>query len=242
MSTEWIVVTGASRGIGRSTALRLAADGFGVALWSRSADQLAQLAKQIAARGGQARYAAVDVSDAGAVRQESARLRDIGVLKAVVVNAGSGHWRPFLETTPDQWRDTLATNLDGAFHTLRSLLPLLIEHGSGQVVAIGSDSALYSMAGRAAYCASKAGLRSLVETIRLEVRALGVRTTVLLPSRVDTFFGGKQAGDRPQALRPEDIAELVGLVLTLPPHVEVRELEIAAITEVYGPFPERVSS
>ena len=237
----WVVVTGASRGIGRAIAVRLAGSGFGVVLWARSAPELRQLAAEIAGRGGSVRYATVDVADPGMVAGAAAELRDLGCLKAVVVNAGQGTWRPFLETTLGQWQGTLAVNLDGAFHTLRALLPLVLRSRDGQLVAIASDSSLYPFPGRAPYCASKTGLKALLDALRLEVREHGVRTTVLLPSRVDTHFGGKRPGDRPAALRPEDVAQLVHYVLTVPPHVEIRELHVGAITESYGPFEEKLA-
>ncbi|MDF5751641.1 SDR family oxidoreductase [Spongiactinospora sp. TRM90649] len=238
MSDDRIVVTGAGRGIGRATAVRLARHGHDVALWARTEADLAAANDEITRTGGRARHRVVDVADPDAVADAAGDLAADGPLRALVVNAGGGRWRPFSELTAQEWRATLATNLDGAFHVLRALLPSLAGHEHAQVIVVGSDSSLYPFPGRAHYCASKAALRSLAETFRAEVRPLGVRVTTLLPSRVDTHFGGRVPGDRPGALSAEDVADVIRFVIDLPPHVELRELRLSAITETYGPFQE----
>jgi serine 3-dehydrogenase len=237
VSTEWIVVTGASRGIGRAAATRLADDGHGVVLWARSAADLAAADARITAAGGRVRRHVVDVGDADSVARATRELRDIGPLRAVIVNAGgAARWASFLDLTSAEWRATMATNIDGAVNVLRALLPALVEHGRGQVVVLGSDSALYPFPGRAHYCTTKAGVYALAETVRAEFREHGIRVTVVLPSRVDTHFGGRSPGDRPRALSADDIARVIQMIIALPPQVEVRELRLSSLAESYGPF------
>lgn len=234
-----VLVTGASRGIGRAVALALADAGHDLCLWARSASDLDEVAREARRRGARVRADVVDVSQPEQVRRAVGDLAAaVPALRAVVLNAGGGRWAPLDDTTDEHWRATLATNLDGAFHTLREVVPLLRRHPGAQVIGLASDSALSAMPGRSAYCASKAGFVALLETARAELRGEGIRVTVLAPSRVDTHFGGKSPGDRPASLSPESLAELVRLVLDLPPEVELREVRLSAITSTYGRLPE----
>jgi NADP-dependent 3-hydroxy acid dehydrogenase YdfG len=240
MSDDWVLVTGASRGIGRATAIAVAQLGFGVVLWARTATDISETLGQVTRCGGRGRTAIVDVSDPAAVTRAAADMADLGRLRAVVLNAGHGTWRSLLETTPDQWRDTVGVNLDGAFYVLRATLPLLLRHPDGQVLAVASDSAVYPFGRRAPYCAAKSGLRALAETARRETRERGIRVTVLMPSRVDTHFGGKRPGERADGLTADDVAAVIAFILSLPRHVEIRELQLAATSAPYGPFPEKL--
>jgi len=236
---EWVLVTGASRGIGRAIAERLSADGYGVILWGRTAEDLDDIAERA---GANARVAVVDVADFEAVEVADAdTLGDLPSLRGVILNAGYGRWGPLSGIGVADWHQTIGTNLDGAFYTLKSTLSRVEQSPAGQVIGIASDSALYPFPGRAAYCASKAGMKSLLESVRLDTRGQGVRTTLVFPSRVDTFFGGKRPGDRAGALSAGDIADIISVVLALPRHLEIRELHVASITESFGPFEERMA-
>jgi NADP-dependent 3-hydroxy acid dehydrogenase YdfG len=234
-----VLVTGASRGIGRAVAVALAGRGFDLVLWARSGADLRAAAAETGARGTAVRVAEVDVADAAAVGGPGgASLAGLPALRGVVVNAGSGEWSGLAETDPAQWRATVGTNLDGAFHTLRAAVPLVRRHPLGQVVGIASDSSRYAFAGRGAYAASKAGLLALLETARRELRPAGVRVTVLLPSRVDSHFRGRTPGDRAEGLTTAELADVVAGVFTVPARVELREIQLAAMSAEYGPYPE----
>jgi NAD(P)-dependent dehydrogenase (short-subunit alcohol dehydrogenase family) len=155
-----------------------------------------------------------------------------------VVNAGGGSWNTVEEMSTDQWRDMIGTNLDGAFHTVHRALPLLRANPWAQLIGISSDSAQFSFPTRGAYCAAKAGLASLLETVRRETRDTGLRVSTVSLSRVDTYFRGKQPGTRPEALSIEDAALVVSGIFTLPWRVEIRDIEASAITSTFGPYPE----
>ncbi|GGM53944.1 short-chain dehydrogenase [Longimycelium tulufanense] len=240
-----VLVTGASRGIGRAVAQALAAAGHDLVLWSRSAGELAGLAEQVAAHGVAARVASVDVGDADQVAAAAhATLDPTAGLGGVVLNAGGGRWSPLPEIELADWRNTIATNLDGAFHTLRAALPLLTARPGGLLVGLLSDSVLHPFPGRAAYSAAKSGMRALLEVARRELRPHGVRVSLLLPSRVDTYFQGAhdeaRPGTRADALSAEQVADVVTYLFGLPVAVELREVQLAAMTTTFGPFPERV--
>jgi len=231
-------VTGASRGIGAQTALRLAAAGFDLVLWARTVEALRQVQRQAAELGATVGIGAVDVSDAAgyqAIRWQSP-------LTGLVLNAGSGVWQPLTEIDDAIWDQTMATNLRGSMLVLKRFLPRLQGVAGALIVGVLSDSAKYPFAGRAAYAASKAGLAALLEVARREARASGVRVTALLPSRVDTSFQGSLesagVGCRPGSLSVDNVAEVIGWLFDLPATVEVRELQLAALTSSFGPYQE----
>jgi 3-oxoacyl-[acyl-carrier protein] reductase len=177
----------------------------------------------------------VDVSDPASVQRAATDLDRRGLgLDVLVVNAGIGLWAPFGDVSPENWRTTLGTNLDGAFYTLQSTLPLLLKRRGSTVLVIGSDSAEYGFEGRAPYCASKWGLRGLVESFREEYRPSGLRVTMIFVSRVKTHFGGKTPEQRTNALDAEELGELAAWLVNRPQSVEYREVKVSAIAAAYG--------
>ena len=237
--SNFILVTGASRGIGRGAAISLAALGFDLVLWARSGEDLEQTAAECVRYGRRVISASVDVSSCESVTLEGGRsIADLGTLRGLVLNAGIGIWNRLEDATTAEWRQMVSTNLDGAFYTLKLTVPLLTRHPNAQIVAIASDSANYAYPGRVGYCASKWGMRGLVEAVRREVRPKGVRVTQIMPSRVDTYFRGKKPGNRPDSLSTSEVGQLVATVFELPTRVEVREMPVSAITASYGPFEE----
>ena len=232
-----VLITGATRGIGRSCALSLARAGFDLVLWARNRPELERVAEECEMHRARVVVAQVDVRDSESVRGAGARsLAEFEALRGLVVNAGIGEWRRFMEVEPREWNDIIGTNLTGAYHCLQVAVPLLRQ--AAQIVAIGSDSSHFPFADRAAYCASKWGLRGLLESLRLELRPRGVRLTHLMVGRVDTYFRHRQPGQRPNALQADDVAALVATVFALPAHCELRELEAAALNGSFGPYAE----
>lgn len=236
----WVLITGASRGIGRAVALALAAAGHPLILWARTETDLSEVAQEIGQRWGTpVRTATADVSDARQVDDAAKKsFEGIGGLRGAVVNAGAGIWGDIETMGADEWQQVLGPNLDGAFHTLHVSLPYLRRRPGSQIIGVASDSSYNSYVGRAAYCASKAGFLSLLETTRRETRRDGVRVTVLVPSRVDTYFRGKHPGARPDALSMTEVADVTVSLFALPARVEVRELHLSSINSPFGMYPE----
>ena len=176
------VVTGAGTGIGAAVARRLARDGYGVVLGGRRHEPLEQVAAEIES----AFVASGDVGDPAYAHQ----LADIaraafGGLDALVLNAGIGDSAPAGEDTPAGWERTIRTNLTGAFLVARALLPLLVER-KGAVVGVASVNAVRAGPGWASYCASKAGLVMLVQSIANDYGPSGVRANAVCPGWVRT--------------------------------------------------------
>lgn len=237
---EWVLVTGASRGIGAGIARRLARNGFNLVLWARTEADLRGVADDCRALGVEVRMAPVDVSDPDSVATSGgSALVGIESLRGCVVNAGSATFGNLRNLSNDAWRATIATNLDGAFFTLKQALPLLERHAYSQVISMGSQSAMFGFETQAGYCASKWGLNGLIETLRREKRSAGIRVTNLVMAGVDSFFRDKTPGDRPGSLEIEEVAGVVEGLFAMPSNVEVREIQIASMATAFGPFPER---
>ena len=183
------LVTGAGSGIGKASALLLAAAGARVAVLGHTAGQLEETRREIAAGGGEALSLVADVSDADAIDASIARVRDAwGRLDIVVANAGvNGLWAPLEQITPDEWDRTLAINLRGTYLTVRSALPLLKKAG-GSVVVVSSvnGTRMFSNTGATAYSVSKAGQVAFARMVALELAPFHVRINTVCPGAIKT--------------------------------------------------------
>lgn len=217
------VVTGASRGIGRAIARRLAADHHVVAV-ARSRRELEDLAAEIRAGGGECTPVSADVTDGPAVE------RALGGIEADVLvnNAGVGHLKPFLEITPAEWQQMLDVNLTGIFHVTRALLPGMMDRERGHVVIIGSIAGRSAFKGGTAYGATKHALMGFAESLMLEARERDVKVSLVNPGSVRTGFGRGELAGKDWALAAEDVADAVAYVLATPPNVLVHRLEVRA--------------
>jgi NAD(P)-dependent dehydrogenase (short-subunit alcohol dehydrogenase family) len=183
------LVTGASSGIGRASALALAAEGARVGLLGRSQGPLDGVAEEIAAAGGEAMSLVADVSEAGdmalAVEALVARWERLDV---VVANAGvNGVWAPLDELEPDEWDTTLAINLKGTFLTFKYAIPHLRRRG-GSVVVVSSIQGTrhFSSPGTTAYACSKGAQVVMVKKMALELARHGIRVNAVCPGATDT--------------------------------------------------------
>lgn len=217
------VVTGASRGIGRAIARRLAT-GYRVVALARSMDGLQALCREIEADGGACTPMRVDVTDGAAVA-EALRGVEADVL---VNNAGVGHLKPFLELALHEWQQMIDVNLTSLFHVTRALLPGMVERRRGHVVIIGSIAGRSAFPGGTAYGATKHAVMGFAESLMLEVREHDVKVSVVNPGSVRTGFGRGEMAGKDWALAGEDVADAVAYVLGTPANVLVHRLEIRA--------------
>jgi NAD(P)-dependent dehydrogenase (short-subunit alcohol dehydrogenase family) len=192
------VVTGAASGIGRATAVRMARDGFDVALMDLDAAGLTETRARIERIGGKAHQFVADLCDplaVGSVTREIAVT--IGAPEVLVNVAGIAVAATVLETSDEDWGRILAVNLTGPFLTTRATLPLMIDRGSGVIVNIASVGGLVGLARRAAYCASKAGLIGLTKAIAVDHAREGIRCVAICPGTVETEWIGKILASAP---------------------------------------------
>jgi 3-oxoacyl-[acyl-carrier protein] reductase len=214
------VVTGASRGIGRATARRLAAEWEIVAI-ARSAKELDALRREIEDAGGDCSAIELDVTDASAVQRALSEI-DAEVL---VNNAGIGIMKPMLELSVDDWRSMMAANLDAVFYVTRALLPGMVKRGRGHVVNIGSLSGRSAFVGGSCYTATKHALVGFSESLMMEVRDSGVRVSLVMPGSVNTTFSRGEA-NAVWKLAPSDVAEAVAYTLAQPDNALVSRVEL----------------
>jgi NAD(P)-dependent dehydrogenase (short-subunit alcohol dehydrogenase family) len=199
------VVTGAASGIGRATAVRMARDGYEVAMMDLDAAGLTETRAQIQTIGGTAHRFTVDLSDplaVGSVTREIAVT--IGAPEVLVNVAGIGVAATVLETSDEDWSRVLAVNLTGPFLTTRATLPLMLDRGTGVIVNIASVGGLVGLARRAAYCASKAGLIGLTKAIAVDHARDGIRCVAICPGTVETEWIGKILANAPDPAAARD--------------------------------------
>lgn len=215
------IVTGASRGIGRSIAQHLAAEGARVALVARSADGLAEVAAGIKATGGTALGIAADVTAADAAeRIVTETLAAFGGIDIVVNNAGGNSFMaPVADLRPSGWHKAIALNLDAAVQLIQAALPALVASGHGSIVNVSSVTALRAAPLLGAYGAAKAALVSVTQTLAVELGTQPVRANALVPGwiatdlteflRHDDGVEGSVLGRVPMGRwgRPEEIAQ-----------------------------------
>ncbi|HEY7629066.1 MAG TPA: SDR family NAD(P)-dependent oxidoreductase [Thermoleophilaceae bacterium] len=199
-----VIVTGASSGIGREAAIRLAARGAKVALWARRADELNALADEI---GDGAVAVPCDVADPDAVARATDETEDrIGPVNGLVAAAGIADPLPLAELDEPAWRRTIDVNLSGAFYPAREIaLRMRDREDPGSLVLVGSELSSVGMPGYAAYCASKSGVIGIVKALAAEL-APRVRVNALCPGPVDTpmLEGELNLADDPVAAREQE--------------------------------------
>ena len=181
------VVTGASRGIGRAIALRLARDGRHVVLVSRSAAPLNDLRATIEAAGGSASVQAVDVGDAAALAKSMEEIvEQRGRLDILVNNAGITKDGLVLRMSDEDWAEVLRVNLTSAFVATRVAARAMMRGRFGRIVNIASTSGVVGNAGQANYAAAKAGLIGLTKTVARELGGKGITANVIAPGFIQT--------------------------------------------------------
>ena len=231
LSGRWVVITGASRGIGAELARRLAADGARLALVARSREALTTLAAEL---GGEP--VVCDVGDPAQVERAAEHIATLagGAPDVVVNNAGVFTIAAAHKTSVELFRRTLEVNLVAPFALARAFLPAMRERGSGHLVTLGSVADRNIFPGNAAYSASKYGLRAMHEVLRAELRGSGVRATLVSPGAVDTELWDPIDPDnrpgftpRAQMLTPADVADAVRWVVLAPSTVNVDELRLS---------------
>ena len=212
-------VTGASRGIGRASALRLAASGAAVAACARG-DHAAGAAAEITAAGGSAEALSADVADAGSVQAAvRAALDRFGKIDILVNNAGIARDQLLMRMKPEEWDAVIATNLTAAYSCTQAVLRPMLRQRWGRVINVGSVVGQSGNPGQANYAASKAGLIGFSKALAQEVAARGITVNVVAPGFIETDMTADIGDAAREALsaripagrlgRPQDVAAAV---------------------------------
>lgn len=222
------IITGASRGIGEAVSRRLAQMGAHVVLCARDKQRLEAVRQAIADSGGSAETASLDLASEPAIAALGADLRarhrrcDILVNNAAI-GYDSG---PLHQMDPADWNRLMATNLRAPYLMIRAVAPLMIERGAGHIVNISSLAGHYPLKNGAAYSASKWGLNGLTYSVAEELREHGVRVSVVAPGSVNTEFGGHRLPNAETKIQPDDVADVVAMLVTQRPQSFVSEVLI----------------
>jgi NAD(P)-dependent dehydrogenase (short-subunit alcohol dehydrogenase family) len=182
------LVTGASRGIGRSIALALAADGADVALLARDEARLAEVAAEVEALGRSAVVLACDVTDGEALtRCVAAAVEGLGAVDVLVNNAGGNSFSaPLAGMRFSGWQKTMRLNVDSVVHATQALLPHLLERRTGSIINVSSVAGLRGAPMMSHYGAAKAAVISMTQSLAVEVAWAGVRVNALVPGWIET--------------------------------------------------------
>lgn len=227
------VVTGAGSGLGRAIALGLAGAGARVVLCGRRSGPLQEVAHEVAAAGGNATVAPLDITDRAAILALVQELDKAGGVDLLVNNAGSAssvlnaRWLP-----PEEWAATLQINLTAVFDFAQAVLPAMLARGEGTIITVSSLAAVNpNLLGGAAYGAAKAGVRNFMGFLHNTYRHQGLRSVCILPGEADTPILDNRARppteiERARMLAPEDVASAVLMCATLPSRATVPELQI----------------
>lgn len=219
------LVTGGTKGIGYGIAQAMIAHGMRVAITGRNQETAQQAAEKL---GNNAIGIVSDVTDYSS--QEKAVttvLEKWGQLDVLIANAGVGHFAPIDELNPEQWNQTIDTNLTGVFYSVKASLSA-IKSSKGYIITISSLAGTNFFARGTAYNASKFGLTGFTQALMLDVRNDDVKVTTIMPGSVSSHFGGRSPEEgKDWRIQPEDIGQITIDLLkmhprTLPSKVEVR--------------------
>jgi NAD(P)-dependent dehydrogenase (short-subunit alcohol dehydrogenase family) len=219
------LITGGSRGIGLAIALKLARMGARVAICGRDKAKLDAAVSRLRGQGAEVIAFAADVANATAVtellRQTNAALGDLDIL---VNNAGIGIFGPAHELSEADWDKVIDTNLKGVFLCTRAVAPQMIRKRAGHIINISSLAGKNVQAGGGVYFASKWGLQGLTYCMAEDLRAHGIRVSVICPGSVHTEFSPHAGKDASRMLQPDDVAHAVAMLVTQAPQSFISEV------------------
>ena len=225
------IVTGASSGIGKATALAFAKSGIKVALVSRSMVKLKAVAEEIEAleTQSQAKIYSLDLEILDKVKQQISEIcLDFGPVDILVNNAGMGYTNPLYETPLEDWQKVLNLNLTSAFACIQGVLPQMRDRKSGTIINVASIAAFNAFPNWGAYGVSKAALVALSKALSAEERENGIRTVTVSPGSVNTPIWDTDTVradfDRSAMLTPEIVAESILHTALLPKQAVVEEI------------------
>jgi short-subunit dehydrogenase len=197
MMEKLVLITGASSGIGEALAKRYGRTGAHVLLLARNVERLNAVADAVRANGGTATAYPIDLADAKAIEDTSARIaREVGIPDILVNNAGAGRWLPLLKTTAEEALAMIEVPYLAAFNLTRAFLPFMLTRGSGAIACVTSPASYLVWPNANAYIAARHALKGFTEALRSEVRGTGVSVTLIVLGTVDTPYWEHNPGSR----------------------------------------------
>ncbi len=231
-----VIITGASKGIGRALSLQLASQGARLALLARSEKELWEVQKMAESVGGKCLAFKGDIAEESFVNEAvAATVKEYGTVDFVINNAGFGVFKPSDEINAAEWDSVFATNVKGTFLVSNAVIPVMKKNKSGHIINIASDVAKRVFAGGSLYCASKYAQDAYSMAIRKELRPHNIKVSVVYSGLVDSSFHADPEGHSSHNwwLKNEDMANAIIYIASQPAHVVIDELMIHPLAQEY---------
>jgi short-subunit dehydrogenase len=197
MGAKLVLVTGASSGIGAALARRYGRTGAHVLLLARNAERLGAVADAVRREGGIATTCPIDLADAAAIEDTSAKIaREVGAPDILVNNAGAGRWLPLTKTTAQEALSMMEVPYLAALNLTRAFLPLMLTRHSGAIACITSPASYLVWPNSCAYIAARHALAGFTEALRTDVRGTGITVTLVVLGTVETPYWDNNPGSR----------------------------------------------
>jgi len=231
------IVTGASSGIGRASALALAREGANVVLTARRTDRLMEVQGMAQKLGSKAACVVGDAIEEETARQcTMAAVQTFGALDILVNNVGVGNYKNLVDTSAAEFDEMMTTNVRSTFLFTRHAVPVMIRQGSGTILIISSMAGVYGFAGEAVYCATKFAQVGFAQALDKELRPHGIKVGAICPGGVKTEFAlGRGRTEKGVAasgmLEPEDVAAAVVLACTQSSNSRIIEIQMRTMAE-----------
>lgn len=232
-----ILITGASAGIGRASALALAEEGANLVLTARRAERLSELEAAVAALGGKAVSVIGDAREEATAQQAvQAALDTFGQLDILINNTGVGVYKNIVDTSAEEYDRMFDSNVRSTFLFTRHAVPHMIARGQGTVLMISSMAGKYGFAGEAVYCGTKFAQVGMAQALDKELRPHGIKVGLICPGGVKTEFalgtGRTEEGVAASAmLDAEDVAGAVLLACTQSAGSRIIEIQMRTMAE-----------
>jgi len=225
------LITGASSGIGKATALAFARAGIHVGLLSRSQEKLAVVVEEAAKAGVNAKAYPIDLAETDQVKAKmQAIAADFGPIDILVNNAGMGYTKNIIDTPLSDWQKVIDLNLTSVFQCIQGVLPQMRDRQSGTIINVVSIAGQQAFPGWGLYCVSKFGLMALSKSLAAEERAYGIRVSAICPGSVNTPIWDTDTVDadfdRSAMLDPETVAQTILVTALLPQQAVIEELTL----------------
>jgi NADP-dependent 3-hydroxy acid dehydrogenase YdfG len=232
-----VLITGASAGIGRASALALAQEGASMVLTARRQERLAELVAAVQQAGGKAVSVVGDATKEEVAQHcVAAATETFGTLDILINNVGVGNYKNLIDTSAAEYDELMDTNVRSTFLFTRYAVPVMIRQGSGIILMISSMAGIYGFAGEAVYCATKFAQVGFAQALDKELRPHGIKVGAICPGGVKTEFAlGKGRTEQSVAesgmLDPEDVASAVVLACTQSPNSRIIQVQMRTMDE-----------
>ena len=228
-NNELAIVTGASRGIGKAIALRFAKENYDVIIFGRDVEALKKVQEEILKTGVQCEYFSGDAADENFVNESVSKIIEkYGKVDHLVNNAGLGIFKKLIDSNLEDFKKQIDVNLYGIYNFTKAVADKMIERKSGSIINIASLAGKNAFVTGTMYSASKHAVLGFTKSLMLELREYNIRVAAICPGSVATeFFGGP--GRHPnydKILKADDVAESVMVILKLPQHALISEIDL----------------